>query len=370
MELRRETVIVVDDDITCLAVAKNNLAEKYNVFTAPSGRKLFLLLEKVTPSLILLDIEMPELDGFEIIRTLKSAEKTSPIPVIFLTGKIDPESEVKGLNLGAVDYITKPFSRELILKRIAVHILLENQKKELKAYSLSLESEVNKKTKEVFQLQSAVMKAVAELVERRDSVMGGHIDRTQNSLRLLVNVLLEHGVYVDELSSWDIDMFIMSSQLHDVGKISIKDNILMKQDQLTDDEFEEMKKHTLLGREIIRRIESTMIENDFLVFAEILAASHHEKWDGSGYPFGLKGAEIPLQGRMMAIVDVYDALTNDRPYKKAFTHEESIKMIKDMVGTHFDPLIGHVFLTHEKEFKNIETSSASATVGVRKEFER
>jgi putative two-component system response regulator len=365
MEPPREIVIVVDDDITCLAVAKNNLAEKYDVFTAPSGQKLFLLLEKVTPALILLDIEMPDVNGFEVIRTLKNAVKTASIPVIFLTGKIDPESEVKGLNLGAVDYITKPFSRELILKRVDVHILLENQKKELRDYSLSLECEVNKKTKEIFELQSAVMKTVAELVERRDSVMGGHIDRTQNYLGILVNRLLEHGIYVDELSSWDIDMFIMSSQLHDVGKIAIRDDILMKQDQLTNEEFEEMKKHTLLGREIIRKIESTIAECDFLMYAEILAVSHHEKWDGSGYPFGLKGAEIPLQGRLMAIVDVYDALSNERPYKKAFAHEEAINMIKSMVGTHFDPLIGYVFITHEKELKNIEKNPAPAPVMVR-----
>ena len=352
MENSRETIVMVDDDITCLTVGKNNLEDNYDVFTVPSGKKLFRLLEKVTPALILLDIEMPEMNGYEVIKTLKASGKTAHIPVIFLTAKIDPESEVKGLSLGAVDYLTKPFSRELLIKRIDLHILFEKQKKELLNYSHNLEGEVKEKTRTVFELQSAILKTVAELVECRDSVTGGHIGRTQHYLGLLVDFLLEHDAYTSELSTWDIDLFIMSSQLHDVGKISVKDDILMKPGKLTDEEFEEMKKHTVYGVDIIRKIEKTTTENTFLRYAEALAGSHHEKWDGTGYPYGLKGDDIPLQGRLMAIVDVYDALTNDRPYKKAFSHEEAVEIIKSSLGTHFDPIIDNVFLTHEKEFKN------------------
>jgi len=355
----RETIIMVDDDITNLTVARNNLVCKYNVVTIPSGEKLFALLEKITPSLILLDIEMPGMDGYQVMGKLKNMEKTAQIPVIFLTARIDPESEIRGLNMGAVDYITKPFSRELLIKRIDLHILLETQRKELLKHNLSLESEVDKKTRLVLELQNAILKTVAELVECRDNVTGGHIERIQHYLGLLVDFLLEHGVYVEELSSWDIDLFIMSSQLHDVGKISIKDEILMKRGELTGKEFEEMKKHTIYGVDIIRKIEESTSENAFLHYAEILAGSHHEKWDGNGYPYNLKGEEIPLQGRLMAIVDVYDALTTDRPYKKAFSHENAVDFIREKSGKHFDPRIAEVFLRHEKEFANQEISKKS-----------
>jgi len=356
-----EIIIIVDDDITNLTAARNDLAGRYNVATVPSGEKLFQLLEKTSPALILLDIEMPDMSGFEVIKKLKSKEKTSHIPVIFLTAKIDPESEVEGLSLGAVDYITKPFSRELLLKRIDLHILFEKQRKELLKHNLSLKSEVNKKTKSIIELQNAILKTVAELVESRDNVTGGHIERTQHYLRLLVDFLLEHGIYTEELSSWDIDLFIMSSQLHDVGKISIKDDILMKQGKLTDEEFEEMKKHTVYGVEIIRKIEESTTENEFLHYAEILAGSHHEKWNGKGYPYGLKGEEIPLMARLMAIVDVYDALTDERPYKKAFSHEKSVNIIRQEKGAYFDPLIAEVFLLHEKEFKKSEIKKKNYT---------
>ena len=353
MESKREIVIVVDDDITNLTVTKNNLTDKYDVFTVPSGEKLFRLLEKVRPALILLDIEMPEMDGYEVIKILKSVERTACIPVVFLTGKHDPESEVKGLDLGAVDYIMKPFSRELLLKRVELHIVFEAQKNELKNYSHSLEGEVSKQTKAVLELQSAILKTVAELVECRDSITGGHIERTQKYLSLLMDSLLKHDVYTEELLSWDAELFILSSQLHDVGKISIKDDILMKPDQLTSEEFEEIKKHTIFGMEIIEKMMGNTSENSFLQYAKVMAGCHHEKWDGSGYPFGLKGLEIPLQGRMMAIVDVYDALTNDRPYKKALTHEESVEILRSGIGTFFDPILVDMFISYEKEFKNV-----------------
>ena len=353
MENKRNIIIIVDDNITNLTVAKNNLSEKFNVFTAPSGKKLFQLLEKVTPDLILLDIEMPEMDGFEVLRILKSTEHQAHIPVFFLTAKIDPENEVKGLNMGAVDYITKPFSRELLLKRIELHISFEKQRQEIMNYSHNLEGEISKKTKMVFELQSAILRTVAELVECRDSVTGGHIERTQNYLRLLVDFLLEHDIYTAELLSWDVNLFIMSSQLHDVGKISIKDEILMKTGDLTSEEFEEMKKHAQYGVDIIKRIEGKTTENELMNFAGIMAGNHHEKWDGTGYPQGLKGTDIPLAGRLMAIVDVYDALTNDSPYKKSLAHEEAVEIIRQGAGTHFDPLIAETFLAHEKEFKNL-----------------
>ena len=357
----RDTIVIVDDDMTSLTVARKNLADKYNVFVAPSGEKLFVLLEKVSPALLLLDVDMPEMDGYKVMEKLKTKEKTSHFPVIFLTAQIDPESEIKGLNLGAVDYITKPFSRELLLKRIDLHIEFEKQKRELLKHNLTLEGEVDKKTQTVWELQNAILKTVAELIESRDNVTGSHIERTQHYLNLLVNHLIEHDVYTDELLTWDIDLLIMSSQLHDVGKISIGDDILMKPGKLTNEEFDEMKKHTTYGVDIIRKIEQSTTENEFLLFAEVMAGSHHEKWNGKGYPYGLKGDEIPLQGRLMAIVDVYDALTDERPYKKPFPHEKSVQIIREEKGEHFDPLITEIFLEHEKEFDLKESISTTNT---------
>ena len=355
MEANRDVIVMVDDDITNLNVARNNLAGKYSIVTVPSGEKLFSLLEKITPSLILLDIEMPVMNGYEVMKKLKEDKKTVNIPVIFLTAKIDPASEIEGLSLGAIDYITKPFSRELLIKRIDLHLLFEKQKKELLTYSLSLENEAGKQTESVMELQNAIIKIIAELVESRDSITGGHIERTQHYIRLLVDFLMEHNVYWEEISKWDLDLFVMSSQLHDVGKITIKDEILMKPAKLTDEEFEEMKNHASAGVDIIKRIEENTTGSEFLTYAAALAGSHHEQWSGGGYPYGLKGEEIPLHGRIMAIVDVYDALTNDRPYKSAFSHEEAIDIIKNSSGTHFDPSIADVFLLHEKEFESFGT---------------
>ncbi|MCL2670139.1 MAG: response regulator, partial [Syntrophaceae bacterium] len=240
VESRRETIVMVDDDITVLRVADNNLGNKYNFFTAPSGAKLFHILKRVTPDLILIDIEMPDMNGYEAINLLKSAEKTAHIPVIFLTVKKDPECEIKGLDLGAADYITKPFSNALLIKRIDMHLRLERQKIELLNYNRNLEGEILKMTGAVFKLQHTILKTVSELIERRDSVTGGHIERTQRYLRQLVDLLLEHGVYTAELKEWDINRFIASSQLHDVGKIPIRDDILLRKGKLSDEEFEEI----------------------------------------------------------------------------------------------------------------------------------
>lgn len=347
------TIAIVDDDMTNLTVAENVLAKKYNVITIPSGEKLFRLLDMLTPDLILLDINMPEMDGYEVIRKLKDSEETKDITVIFLTATIDPASEVEGLDLGANDYITKPFSPELLMKRIEMHLLMEKQRNELLNYNKSLEISIGEKTGTIIELKNAILKTIAGLVESRDSITGGHIERTQNYLKSLVCKMIEQGVYYDELSSWDIPLFIMSSQLHDVGKIAIKDCILLKPDKLTHKEFEEIKSHTVIGANIIRKIKDETSECAFLKHAEILALSHHEKWDGSGYPSGLKGDEIPLQGRLMAIVDVYDALTQVRPYKEAFHHEEAVKMIMDGSGTHFDPKLADIFYSCAEEFKRI-----------------
>jgi putative two-component system response regulator len=180
-------------------------------------------------------------------------------------------------------------------------------------------------------------------VESRDDITGGHVERTQRGLAVMVEGLQDFGLYLDQMQDWDTELLLQSSQLHDVGKISISDAILNKPGKLTPEEFEEMKKHTAFGVKIIEKIEAGTSENDFLKHAKIFAGTHHEKWDGSGYPAGLSGEDIPLQGRLMAIADVYDALVSERPYKKAFTKEEAVRIILESKGTHFDPVLADVF---------------------------
>jgi len=353
MQAVQKTIFLVDDNATNLAIGKNTLIGKYNVFTIPSGEKLFKMLDKIIPDLILLDVEMPEMNGYEAITKIKGSERTSNIPVIFLTAKTEPANELEGLTLGAIDYITKPFSPPLLLKRIEVHLLVEEQKNELKNYNDNLMEMVKEKTKTVTNLQNAILKTVAEIVEFRDDITGSHIERTQRYLKALFEKIVEKGLYKAEVSSWDMNVFLQSAQLHDVGKIAIRDSILLKPCSLTPEEFEEMKSHTTFGKMIIDRISKSTVEDSFLEHAKIFAYSHHEKWDGTGYPLGLSGEDIPLQGRLMAIADTYDALISERPYKKAFTHEKTMKIILEGKGTHFSPELIDIYESVSHIFKEI-----------------
>ncbi|MDR3138672.1 MAG: response regulator [Treponema sp.] len=353
MDDSRKKVVLVDDNITNLTVGKNILINYYDIFTVPSGEKLFVLLEKIAPDLILLDIEMPSMNGYEVIKRLKAAEKTADIPVIFLTAKNDSTSELEGLSLGAMDYISKPFSPPLLLKRIALHLLVESQKKKLQDYNNNLQQMVEQKTKTILNLQNAILKTVANMVEHRDEITGGHVERTRDYLAILVEALIKNNLYSREITAWDIDFFLQSSQLHDVGKIAIKDYILLKPGRLTEEEFNEMKNHTIFGVRIIEEIEKDSPESTFLKHAKILAGTHHEKWDGTGYPYGYSKDLIPLEGRLMAIADVYDALISVRPYKKAFSHEEAVKIIVDGKGSHFDPTLIEIFLAIADRFAEV-----------------
>jgi putative two-component system response regulator len=355
-------IMVVDDNITNLKYAKTALSEMYDVFTVPSSAKMFSVLESMEdglPSLILLDINMPEMDGLEAIKILKSKTETRDIPIIFLTSKNDPDSEVEGLDLGAVDYIAKPFQPHLLRKRVEIHLTMEFQRQrlekqtlELQNFNANLQRMVEEKAGRVLELQGAILSTLADLVESRDDITGGHVHRTKRQLGILIVAIQEFGLYREDTASWDIDLLLQSSQLHDVGKISIRDSILMKPGKLTPEEFEEMKSHSMFGVRIIEKIGDNTSESDFLKHSKIFARAHHEKWDGTGYPDGLRGEGIPLQGRLMAIADVYDALTSDRPYKKAFSHDEASRIIIDGSGTHFDPVLIDVFKEVKNQFRS------------------
>jgi putative two-component system response regulator len=346
----RHIIFLVDDNMTNLTTGKTILKDRYDIFSIPSGAKLFEVLEKVRPDLILLDIEMPEMDGYQALQKLKGEKKTCDIPVVFLTALSDPGSELEGLNLGAIDYISKPFSPPLLLKRIENHLLIENQQRALKDYNDNLQQMVRKRTRQVVELQNSILSAVTEMVEFRDDVTGGHIERTQRYLKLLVDKLLEERIYWEEVSSWNLEFLIPSAQLHDVGKIAISDAILNKPGKLSPEEFEVMKKHAAIGETVIEVIMKTNSDNDFLCHAKIFAGTHHEKWDGSGYPRGLANTMIPLQGRLMAVADVYDALIAARPYKQPLSAREAERIIIEGREKHYDPVLVDLFQELAPEF--------------------
>ena len=353
MNNARSIIILVDDNMTNLTVGKNMLSTFYKVIPAPSAAKMFEALEKVTPDLILLDIDMPQMDGYEAIKKLKADGRFVDIPVIFLTAKNDPDSELEGFDLGAVDYITKPFSAPLLIKRIEKELLIIETQAKLKDYLGNLENKVLKKTQEVMHLQNAVLATVVDMVEFRDKYTGWHIIRTQRYLGVLLEEMVEKKVYIKEIAGWDINSVMSAAKLHDVGKIAVSDLILGKEAKLTEEEFENMKLHVAAGIDAIERIISNTDENDFLNHALRIAGTHHEKWDGKGYPMGLKGNNIPLEGRLMAIADVYDALISVRPYKAPLSHEEACKIIEDSSGTHFDPILVDVFRNIKDKFEQI-----------------
>jgi len=346
----RKKVILVDDNPINLKLARNTLMGKYDVFTVPSAEKLFQLLEKTLPDIILLDVLMPEMSGYEAIKILKQDDRTAEIPVIFLTSKSDTGSELEGFVLGAVDYISKPFSPQILLKRVETQVLLEEQKRELKILNEDLQEQVKEKTADIRELQNAVIKTLSSFVECRDVVTGDHLEQTERFLRPLVDELRKQKVYAEEMDRWDLDVFLQSAQLHDVGKIVIRDEILLKEGRLTDDEYEQMKMHAHFGEEVIDKIQQNARESAFLDYAKTMARTHHERWDGKGYPDGLKGLNIPLQGRLMAIVDVYHALISKRPYKEAFSPDEALKIIEEGKGTHFDPVLVDVFIAVARQF--------------------
>ena len=350
-------IFLVDDNEANLTSGTEMLKGRYTVYPAPSAAVMFDLLSRVQPDLILLDIVMPGMDGYEAMRKMKEEPAWRNIPVIFLTAMTDEGSELDGLSLGPIDYVSKPFSAPLLLKRIENHLLTESQKKQLRDLNENLEGLVREKTMQIVRLQDAVVKTVADLVECRDVVTGGHVARTQSYMRLLVDKVIEEGIYPEETSTWNRDYLLLSAQLHDVGKIGISDLILNKPDKLTPAEFEVMKSHVIIGVRAIERIEENAEEHTFLKHARLIAGGHHERWDGSGYPAGLKGLNIPLEGRLMAIADVYDALISMRPYKEPLSTDDARRIIEEGSGAHFDPVLVTVFSKVADQFADIVHNS-------------
>lgn len=288
------------------------------------------------------------------MRTAKKDPVTCDIPVIFLTAKSEIENEQRGFEVGGVDYIHKPVSPPILLSRINTHLKLKHAVSALEKQNERLEERVKERTYELEMLQNATIGAMASLAETRDNETGNHIRRTQHYVKVLAEELVSMGHYVDELTPESINLLYRSAPLHDIGKVGIPDEVLLKPGRLTSEEFEVMKRHTILGRAVLMSVEDSIdFKCEFLTLAKEIAYSHQEKWDGSGYPEGLRGTDIPLSARLMALADVYDALICERVYKPAFPHDKALEIIAEGEGTHFEPLVVQAFLNIEHVFREI-----------------
>lgn len=334
----KQTVLVVDDAPENLTVISSILKELYQVKVATSGAKALSILASVRqlPDLILLDILMPAMDGYEVCTRIKNSEHAA-IPIIFLTSLTNAEDEEKGLKLGAVDYIYKPIRPAVLLARVDAHLKLKQARDFLKVQNTILEKMVKQRTLELAQSQQATIVAMGALAEYRDPETGNHLRRTQHYVKCLAEELSHLPDYAEYLTVERIDTLFRSAPLHDIGKVGVPDSILFKPGRLEPPEFATMKGHALFGRNAIHETQAQMeSRNSILAMAEQIAEFHHERWDGSGYPHGLVGADIPLSARLMAVADVYDALVSHRVYKPPFSHQEAIRIIREDSGKHFD----------------------------------
>ncbi len=345
------SILIVDDTEENVDILIATLGEMYDISVAIDGETALEMLEDFTPDLILLDIMMPGIDGYEVCLRLKRETRTLKIPIIFLTALSEAQSEEKGLRLGAVDYITKPFNPFLVKARVKNHL-------ELKMHRDNLELLVQQRTSELELTQEVTIESMGTLAEYRDPETGGHIQRTKHYVQLLANHLKNHPKFSAFLTDETIQSLYKSAPLHDIGKVGVPDHILLKPGRLTEGEFEEMKKHTVYGRDTISKAEKKLGNKSFLHFALEIAESHQEKWDGSGYPNGWSGEDIPISGRLMAVADVYDALISKRVYKAPFTHSKAVTIIQEGRGQHFDPDIVDAFLQLSEEFRRIALKHA------------
>ncbi|AIQ51938.1 response regulator [Paenibacillus sp. FSL R7-0331] len=350
----RPVILVVDDTPDNIALLSGLLKECYKVKVATNGEKALQIAKAAPPDLILLDIMMPGMDGYETCRRLMQDEVLREIPVIFLTAKEEVEDENKGFDSGAVDYITKPISAPILLSRVKTHLTLKRSKDFLADKNQYLEAEISRRIQEISLIQEVSVMAMAALAEMRDPETGNHIQRTKLYIKELATRLGRTEKYADVLSPEHISLIVTSAPLHDIGKVGIPDHILLKPGKLTDEEYEVMKTHTTQGRDAVLRAERLMNSTEtFLRFAKEIVYSHHEKWDGTGYPQGLTGDAIPLSARLMAVADVYDALTSKRVYKEAMSHEQAVDIIVGDAGRHFDPEIVEIFVKCSQKFQEI-----------------
>ncbi len=360
----KRMVLIVDDSPANLTLLTNLLREHYAIKVAIRGEKALEIARGEPPDLILLDITMPGLDGYEICRRLKGDPRTRQIPVIFLTSRTEVEDEQRGMNLGAVDYITRPISPPILLSRVGAHLAGAASAGTMRINNAYLEFEVGKRTEELAALQDVTILALASLAETRDTDTGNHLKRTQHYIRALGNHLRTWPRFAHFLTANMVDSLFNCAPLHDIGKVGIPDRILLKTGRYEPEEFEIMKTHPALGRDALANAQKTVRQRiEFLEVAKELVYSHHEKWDGSGYPEGLAGDAIPISARLMALADVYDALISPRVYKAGMSHARAAQIITEGRGKHFDPDVVDAFLALSDTFEDIAARFADADSG-------
>ncbi|WRS28070.1 HD domain-containing phosphohydrolase [Oscillospiraceae bacterium MB08-C2-2] len=345
-----DSILVIDDIEINRIILKEILSRDYDILEADGGLSAVEILFNTPrlPQAILLDIMMPGMDGFEVLSLLKSNPITEKIPVLFITAADAETNESKGLKAGAVDYISKPFNPDVVKARVDIHVKLFH-------YQNDLEAMVETKTKALTETHESILETLATIIEYRSLESGTHIRRTQELSGIMVDRMLHNAAFRDELLANDPGALIKATALHDIGKIGIPDSILLKPARLTHEEFEIIKTHTIIGGEILDSIGTTVEEQAvYLRHCKDICRSHHEKWNGSGYPYGLSGEAIPLSARILAVVDVYDALVNERCYKKAYPHDVAMNMLVEDSGKHFDPRLIETLLEVEEDFHLLE----------------
>jgi putative two-component system response regulator len=335
-------ILVVDDNISSLKQIGAQLTSHYEISLAKSGALALQICKQEKPDLILLDVEMPDMDGFQTIARLKEDPDLNPIPVIFLTGNRDAATEIRALESGAMDFIAKPANKDILFHRLELHL-------QFAAYQCSLENTVK-------ELQNSIVTSFAELIECKDDNAGTHVLRTGKYVEILGRELLDAGLFTKELSGENLDLIVRAAPFHDIGKIGVSDTFLLKEGALTPEEYGEVKKHTLIGARFLESIYERTPEEQYLHFAKLIAESHHEKYDGTGYPHGLAGNDIPLCARIMTVANVYDGCITDKVYRKALSHEEACRIIFDGKGTWFDPRIVDVFERVTDSFARLKVS--------------
>jgi len=348
------TIMVIDDTPANLVLLQEMLQiSKYRVLAFPRGSLALKAAEKQIPDVVLLDITMPEMDGFEVLQRFKADDRLKNIPVIFISALADNTFKVRAFTEGAVDYITKPFQMEEVHARVGSHLRLSRAQNELKRYNEHLEELVDEKVKQISGSQMALIEAMANLVEKRDGDTSQHITRTKNICGVITSAMREKPEYASIVTGEFYENICNASPLHDIGKVAIPDSILLKPGKLTKDEFEIMKTHTVEGADALKIVLEHNKESKFVAMCVDVARAHHEWWNGTGYPDKLSGEDIPLPARVVAFADVYDALRARRPYKEPRSHEESIEIIKSEAGEHFDPALAKIFIEKEKDIQQI-----------------
>ncbi len=359
-------ILVADDDTLNSTLLRVSLEEEgFMVETAADGRQALDLLHAQPFDILLLDLLMPEVDGYEVLETLKADARLSRVPVIVVSAAEEQDSIVKCIELGAEDYLLKPFNRVFLKARVDASMekkRLRDQeeiyRQQIEEYNLHLERRVNEQVQEIASAQLATILALAKLSESRDLETGRHLERVREYCRVLLEHLRQRPKYHELINAAYIQYLYLASMLHDIGKVGVPDFILLKAGRLTPEEFAVMKTHALIGANTLKEVNRQFPGNNFVRMGIEVAEGHHERWDGSGYPHGLAGEAIPLAGRVLALADVYDAVTSRRVYKSAQSHEQGVAAIRDDRGKYFDPELVDCFLEAQEEFRAIRARYA------------